>query len=94
MTRLDNFTSPAIELLKRDRLLMLENYEMFLSNRLFVKAIKDVKLASIVTPLGRQSLTFFNLRTSGKTKLGSLNENEINSLDRFVKNKNFMASAK
>ena len=54
------------------------------SNRIFVQAIKNLKIKLALSPNGRQSLSYFNIRLRGKTKLAELSAQEIRSLSPFM----------
>ena len=54
------------------------------SNRNFVQKTKAVKLSQALSPNGKNSLTFLNLRLQGKLTIGDLSANELDSLRRFL----------
>ena len=54
------------------------------SNRIFVQKTKAAKLQQALSPNGRTSIAFLNLRTQGKLTIGQLNRAELETLRRFL----------
>ena len=75
--------SKGIKILSEDRQLIWANQHLY-SNRLFLKAVKEIKIIDALSSNGRQSLCYFNIRMRGKTKLSELTPQELRSLARFL----------
>ena len=56
-----------------------------------VAAIRDIKLKSVVSSVGRNSIEYFNIRRLGKDKIGELDPRSLENLGRFL-NRSLLAS--
>ena len=84
----------GIEILRKDRLRALSQWNELRNERTFVAAIKNVKVKNIISTAGRNSLIYFHLHRSGRLKLGQLSNNDITNIERFTSNKNFLCAAR
>ena len=75
--------SKGIKILSEDRKLMWASQGLY-SNRLFLKAVKEIKILDALSINGRQSLLYFNVRIRGKTRLSELTTQELRSLTPFL----------
>ena len=60
--------------------------EPVLLDTIGVALIRDVKLNSIVNPIGRNSIAYFNIRRLGKERISELNLANLATIGRFVPN--------
>ena len=82
-TELDRFAHYAVELLKVDRKKMwsIEQHELTPS---MVSLIRSISLNKAITPVGRNSLSYFNIRMMGIETVGGLDRPKLNQLARFM----------
>ena len=81
--KIEQVAEKGVDLLRGDRQKLWSETSMS-SNRKYVELLKVTSLKSALNQYGRNSIIYFNLRLNGKTKLGQLNEAELNSIRRFV----------
>ena len=84
LDNIEEVVSKGTQLLREDRQALWKERILY-SNRIFNRAIKELKLKDIITVNGRHSLAFFNLRIAGKLKVVDLTERELRSLAPFLK---------
>ena len=82
-TSLDRVASHAVGLLKIDRRRMwnLEQHELTPG---MVSLIRNISLNKVISNVGKNSLSYFNVRTSGINTVGGLDRQQLNLLARFM----------
>ena len=80
---MDNPINQAVNYLSIDRQKLLVDEGVSDTTKV-ISLIRDIKLSSLVSATGRQSLTYFQLRRQGKIKIKDLNAAELRSIERFI----------
>ena len=81
---MDNPINQAVNYLSIDRRRLLVD-DRASDTAKVISLIRDIRINSLVSAVGRQSLILFQLRRQGKIKLKDLNQAELRSIERFVK---------
>ena len=82
-TKLDMVAYEGVQLLMEDRR-KLWSLDTSLLGVKGVSLIRDIRLRSMVSANGRNSMGYFNLRRLGKIRVADLNSAELESINRFV----------
>ena len=80
---IDGLLDRGVELLAHDRLQAVDKEDL-LGLTKYIVILRSIKINSIITEIGKNSLAYFNLRRQAKDEVGKLSPAELERLIRFI----------
>ena len=81
----DGLSIEGLNLLRGIRHKLASNPKLT-SNRKYVAVVKDIRLANVISRIGKNSIAYFSARRAGIERIGDLTERQLNSLEHFTDN--------